>query len=133
VVRPTDEADRAGGLVMRRRFGTLVEGGRQRTGPRASEPGDTRGWFLLQNGRTGRRFKVLVGDGLGWDHVSVSTPSARLPCWDDMCWIKSLFFEPGECVVQYHPPAATYVNHGEVLHLWRPQEAEIPMPPEVCV
>lgn len=60
-------------------------------------------------------------------------PSGKLPSWDEMCWIKHLFFKPEECVVQFHPPAERYVNYEPVLHLWRPQDIEFPMPPLICV
>ena len=71
---------------------------------------------------------VIASDGLGWDHVSVSLPH-RCPEWEEMAYIKDLFWEPNECVVQYHPPADRYVNHHPyALHLWRPQGIEIPVP-----
>lgn len=74
--------------------------------------------------------KCLVGDGLGWEHVSVSLNRKRLPTWEEMCKIKILFWDEEDCVLQYHPPGAVYVNtHEFVLHLWRPINKEIPMPP----
>jgi hypothetical protein len=46
-----------------------------------------------------------------------------------MCWIKDLFWNDDERVVQYHPPKKDYVNvHGGTLHLWRPTETELPYP-----
>lgn len=73
--------------------------------------------------------------GEPWDHVSVSVQNGeRCPTWEEMCWVKSLFFDDDECVVQYHPPKSDYVNvHPFVLHLWRPTESVIPMPPKGCV
>lgn len=82
-------------------------------------------------------------DGTGdWQHVSVhaqqpkldGSVQARLPTWEEMCYVKALFWEPGEAVVQYHPPQENYVNvHDHVLHLWKPIKAVIPMPPTICV
>jgi len=51
-----------------------------------------------------------------------------------MCYIKDLFWMPEECVIQYHPPKSKYKNlHPDVLHLWRPTEVEIPLPPREFV
>lgn len=73
--------------------------------------------------------------GEPWDHVSVSVRGEkRCPTWDEMKWIKSLFFDDEELVIQFHPPASNYVNdHDYVLHLWRPTASVIPMPPMQCV
>lgn len=77
----------------------------------------------------GRMF-VIVSNGGGWDHVSVSLlDSDDTPTWEDMCHIKNTFFEPEECVIQYHPPESAYVNRShKCLHLWRPQGERIPTP-----
>jgi hypothetical protein len=76
---------------------------------------------------------VIVSDGLGWDHASVSLPD-RTPTWAEMCYIKKAFFRGDECVMQLHPPEANYVNHHPFcLHLWRPQEVDVPQPPLLCV
>lgn len=77
--------------------------------------------------------KVIVSDGAGWDHVSVSLEN-RCPNWDEMCWVKDLFFMPEETVMQLHPPRSEYVNyHPHCLHLWRPYNKSIPLPPSVFV
>jgi len=78
-----------------------------------------------------RRLFVLVSDGGGWDHVSISIiDSGETPTWREMCHIKNLFFAEDECVIQYHPPGLVYVNLASgCLHLWRPQGIDIPMPP----
>lgn len=57
----------------------------------------------------------------------------RLPTWREMCAIKGMFWADDDCVIQYHPPAAEYVNFHEVLHLWRHPTKPIPMPPTVLV
>lgn len=67
--------------------------------------------------------------GLGWDHVSISFRD-RCPTWDEMCEVKDIFFKEDEACVEYHPAKADYVNiHTYCLHIWRPQEIEIPKPP----
>lgn len=85
----------------------------------------------------GRSFFVIASDGGGWDHVSVSPCNRKrqsCPTWDEMCAIKDMFFEPEETVVQYHPPKSDYVNnHPYCLHLWRPQDKEMPRPPAIFV
>lgn len=69
----------------------------------------------------------------GWEHVSVSAPG-RTPTWAEMCFVKDLFWEETECVVQYHPPRADYVNnHPYCLHLWRNKRHEFQRPPAIMV
>jgi hypothetical protein len=76
-----------------------------------------------------RLVAVIVSDEEDWDHVSVSLPT-RCPTWEEMCFIKDLFFEPHEVVMQLHPAKSEYVNHHPFcLHLWRPQNKRIPVPP----
>ena len=84
---------------------------------------------LASNNRTTRTIAVVVSDGEGWDHVSVSLQN-RCPTWDEMCLIKDLFFETHEVAMQLHPAKDNYVNHHPFcLHLWRPQDKRIPLPP----
>lgn len=110
------------------------------------------GAFIIQCFAMGRHLnlKVIASFGGGWDHVSVSCPD-RCPTWEEMCYVKDLFFDDEECVVQFHPPKSQYVNyHPRTLHLWRPQAAEerarlrddgpefpapgpLPMPPPIFV
>lgn len=77
--------------------------------------------------------KVIASDGEGWEHVSVSLKN-RDPNWRQMCFIKELFWDPEDCVVQYHPPRSQYVNqHEHCLHLWRPIKEALPIPPSILV
>jgi hypothetical protein len=62
-----------------------------------------------------------------WDHVSVSLAD-RCPTWEEMCFIKELFFERHEPAMQLHPVKDYVNNHPYCLHLWRPRDAEIPLP-----
>lgn len=92
---------------------------------------------------TGYYFNVIVSDGMGWDHVSVtlfeivgqkSKGVPRTPTWGEMCLIKDFFFNKDECVVQFHPPESEYVNtHKYCLHLWRPQGVTLPLPETIMV
>lgn len=89
------------------------------------------------------RLLCIASDGDGWEHcgypppawehVSVST-AARCPTWEEMCLIKSLFWDPEDLVLQLHPPESDYVNqHPYCLHLWRPIGLELPRPPALAV
>lgn len=79
------------------------------------------------------RLAVIASDGAGWEHVSVSLRD-RTPTWDEMCYVKDLFWSPDECVIQYHPPHEVYRNlHQYCLHLWRPVGITLPMPHPLLV
>jgi len=87
------------------------------------------GCFKIRLQGSRLEFVVIASTGHGWEHVSVST-AERCPRWKEMEQIKQLFFEPHEAVMQLHPPENAYVNiHPYCLHLWRPIDQEIPMPP----
>jgi hypothetical protein len=77
--------------------------------------------------------RVIASDGGGWEHVSVSFEH-RTPTWEEMCHVKDTFWDPEDCVVQFHPPQSEYVNfHPFCLHLWRPTGYEIVTPPMYMV
>lgn len=79
------------------------------------------------------RVFVIASDHEGWEHVSVSHGS-EMPTWELMVFIKALFWEPEDCVVQYHAPRSEYVNnHKYCLHLWRPTASILPRPPSWMV
>lgn len=70
---------------------------------------------------TGVKGEVVVGfDEGGWEHVSMQLNVNRLPKWSEMCYIKDLFWNEDEEVIQIHPKKSHYVNLTEALHLWRP-------------
>ena len=76
---------------------------------------------------------VIVSNGGGWEHVSVSL-KGRCPRWQEMCYIKDLFWSEEEVVIQYHPQKSEYIdNHKNCLHLWRPIDVDIPTPPKGMV
>lgn len=105
-----------------------------REGPYLSPSGVCYGAFELP-GPCGERLWILADDGelTGWEHVSVST-RRRIPNWQEMCFVKNLFWAPEDCVVQFHPPRSRYINnYSHVLHMWRQTLGAFPMPPEWTV
>ena len=108
------------------------------TGKMGTEPGGN-GLFLIDRpGVYGKiKIAVIATNGMGWEHVSVSLQGInnnRCPTWDEMCFVKDLFFSEDDCVVQYHPPKSHYVNnHKYCLHLWRPLVQDMPVPPSILV
>lgn len=91
------------------------------------------GNFLVLLRPGGVRFVVVASFGMGWDHVSVSLNN-RCPTWGEMDQIKRLFFHPWETAMQLHVPPSDHISvHPYCLHIWRPQSADIPMPPSFMV
>lgn len=95
------------------------------------------GAFMLPPKIGNRAVFTIASNGLGWEHVSVSIRQGNkvlTPNWEEMCYVKNHFWEEEDCVIQYHPRKSDYVNnHPNVLHLWRPTDAEILTPPKECV
>jgi hypothetical protein len=89
-------------------------------------------WGAFTFALRGVRLRVIssgTDDEHGWEHVSVSVHN-RCPTWQEMQYVKELFWRDDECVVQFHPPSKTYVNcHPHCLHMWRPLNQDIPQPP----
>lgn len=76
---------------------------------------------------------VIASDGAGWEHVSVSN-MVRTPTWEEMHFIKQMFWGDEDCVVQFHPPKSEYVNnHSFCLHLWRKAGCDFETPPSILV
>lgn len=73
------------------------------------------------------------GEGDGWEHVSASFPNC-CPTWEQMCFVKSLFWGDDETVIQFHPKTSEYVNnHPYCLHLWKKKSNEYELPPSILV
>jgi hypothetical protein len=73
------------------------------------------------------------GENMQWEHVSISLRN-RTPNWQEMQFVKEIFWGDDEAVMQLHPPKKDYVNcHPHCLHLWRPVLSEIPLPPSILV
>ena len=114
-----------------------VEAWRVQDGPYKSYTGDDYGAFHIP-GPNNRTLRVIASSGLidpdiPCDLVSVST-TGRCPNWPEMCFIKDLFFDEEETVMQLHPPRSQWINNHEYcLHLWRPLDGSIPLPPAIAV
>lgn len=92
------------------------------------------GVFKIKLDRTTPVMTCIASTDGGWDHVSVSNKKGRCPTWDEMKCIKELFFKPDEWAIQYNPPPDENISrHNYVLHLWRPQQSELPVPPRIFV
>jgi hypothetical protein len=93
----------------------------------------TNGRFEVESVEPGWSLLIIASDGDGWEHVSVHArrgQQTRTPTWKEMTFVKSLFWEDEDVVVQFHPRRSEYVNtHPNVLHLWRPVYGFIPTPP----
>ncbi len=86
--------------------------------------------------RNGFEYKIIASD-LVWEHVSVHCTVGKkdkTPTWEQMCYVKDLFWGKEDCVVQFHPPESEYVNiHNHVLHLWRKVDTNFPTPHKIMV
>ena len=79
--------------------------------------------YLLVHPATRAKLAVIASCDNGWNHVSVSLEN-RTPTWDEMCFIKDLFFDAEELCIQMHPKRSQYVNkHRHCLHIWQPPQA----------
>ena len=104
-----------------------------------SDKGSLWGYFvvgelrIISSGERHASDAAGYDDGLGeWEHVSISLPD-RCPTWEEMCQVKDLFWMRGECVVQFHPPEAVYINNMRFcLHLWK-SPTPIELPPSIAV
>lgn len=92
---------------MRKTIDPELSQARMRTGYFASDDSfGLQGAYHL-HGPCGTDLKVIACDGTdaearGWEHVSVSVRH-RTPNWTEMCWVKDLFWEDDETVIQFHP------------------------------
>lgn len=102
-----------------------------------SAAGSTWGMFAIRKGKKIIRMMAVDGADTGWEHVSVSVAiegECRMPTWDEMCLVKSKFWDDEECVIQFHPPKSEYVNNSAAcLHLWKFMGGEFPLPPSIFV
>jgi hypothetical protein len=78
---------------------------------------------------------IIVSNGAGWEHVSVAPRKKHImPSWEDMCFVKNLFWNEDEAVIQIHPEKSEYVsNVPNCLHLWRCSYKEMVLPPKILV
>lgn len=111
--------------------------------------GDPFGVFYIPSPDKSRVTKttlyIIASDGsrggFDWEHVSLRAVKNigrgfknYIPTWGEMCFVKSLFWDDEDVVMQLHPKKSEYINnHSSVLHLWRPKNLEIPTPPSILV
>lgn len=127
---------------MRKNPTKHIEHGRVTDGPLASSRKEgANGAFRVT--WKGVSLGIIVSDGSGWktsdlpgpawEHVSVSVQS-RCPTWEEMDAVKQIFWRDDETVMQLHVPRDRHVNlHDTCLHLWKPIDVKIPLPPTECV
>lgn len=120
-----------------------IEQYRVLTGPLKSHKSDgANGAFLIPCGigvclnvicSDGKQWAECGLDGPPWEHVSVSLVH-RCPTWNEMDFVKGIFWKDDECVIQFHVPRSEHINcNPNCLHLWKPIGVEIPRPPGATV
>lgn len=94
------------------------------------------GAFVIDRHKNGEFFLLVVSNGVGWDHVSVTlhrkngADIKRCPSFEEMQMIKEKIFADDEVVFQLHPREEDYINtHPFCLHLWRPNNCSMNIPP----
>lgn len=100
----------------------------------ASGPEDgNNGMFRIP--KWGKTFRIIISDGEGWEHVSVTKEGLHTcPTWEEMCWVKSLFWEPDEACMQLHVADSDNISdHDYCLHIFRPIGVPIPLPDPMMV
>lgn len=125
---------------MRKTIHPKLSAGRVRTGPAWSNDSHGLNGFFMVTGPNGVQLRIIASDAKeqpqvsrGWEHVSISLPN-RCPNWPEMAFVKSLFWEPEETVVQFHPPESTYIsNHPYCLHLFRDTVNDHELPPPILI
>ena len=94
---------------------------------------NTCGVFVVPSPVDRQSLGVIASAGGRWDHVSVSR-KARCPTWAELEHVKRLFFADDETAMQLHVPSTGHISvHPFCLHLWRPQNEVIPLPPSIFV
>ena len=77
---------------------------------------------------------LIVSNGAGWEHASISPLRKITPSWEDMCKLKDIIWTEDEAVIQIHPIKDEYVNlMPNCLHLWRCIYKEMVLPPSCLV
>ena len=95
--------------------------------PRIGMPSESGGYYEIG------KLRIIASWTEGWDHVSVSLPD-RCPTWEEMERVKRYFFHSSEVAMQLHVGEANHISlHNFCLHIWRPQNATIPLPPPILV
>ena len=94
---------------------------------------DCAGAFIVNSPVDQAPMRVIAWAGEGWDHVSVSRKN-RCPNWQEMEHVKRIFFKDSEVAMQLHVTPQDHISvHPYCLHLWRPHDVPIPLPPKDMV
>jgi hypothetical protein len=99
------------------------------------------GTFVIPHYRIpGYTMIVQATDVNDWEHIYVQVvgrrhknKATRYPTYEEMKWIKELFWGKDDLVLQYFAKDWDYTNASidpYVLHLWRPKTLPIPKPVE---
>lgn len=103
--------------------------------PLFGHKGDSRnGAFVIPVAGQTTVLRVIASNGDGWDHLSVSVGGEqRCPTWAEMEFVKNRFI--GDvAAMQLHLSEGDHINvHPYTLHIWRPQQRHIPLPPKWMV
>ncbi len=115
----------------------ILEATRERSGRWASDPRHGNNGMFHVRAKSGVLLRILANDAdacpMGWEHVSVSSEH-RCPSWEEMCFVKDLFWNDDEVVFQLHPAKENYVNRAKYcLHMWRNAKMPVPLPPREYV
>jgi hypothetical protein len=110
-----------------------AQGGFSRASFASTELDGWNGLFLVP--MNGQIWEVMLSDGWGWRHLSVTNAQKRqLPPWEIMTRMKETFFADDAWVVMFVPPKEVYINdHPYCHHLWEPLNEPLPMPHFVMV
>lgn len=126
---------------MRTKLPKILEAARQQFNGYESPIGERFSAFEIRIGK--QLLRAIASDGSdwvesglklpAWEHVSVSL-GHRCPTWQEMSFVKDLFWDEEETVIQFHPPKSDYINvHPHCLHLWKPIGLKLPRPPSSTV
>lgn len=113
------DANRMRGALMVKLFG--------------SEGDASCGAFAIRSAGDGAELRVIAASGMGWDRVSLGRAD-RCPDWAETDQLKRMLFRDGEAAMQMHVPVADHISHHpRCLHLWRPLDLDILLPPSLMV
>ena len=94
------------------------------------------GAFIIDKYKNGEFYLIIVSNEQGWDHVSVSLHRKNganiksCPSFEEMSMVKQKIFAEEEAVFQLHPREEDYINtHPYCLHLWKPNNCSMIVPP----
>ncbi|MBU6232329.1 hypothetical protein KGP36_06880 [Patescibacteria group bacterium] len=98
----------------------------QKASGNAVEWGENAGCFTVPF--LGERLHIIATTAGRWDHVSVQA-RGRCPVWEEMEHVKRMFFKDDEIAFQLHVKPKDHINlHPHVLHMWRNQTQDPPLP-----